>query len=237
MNDVHSSVICEEGVIIGDNVTIGAGCKVGAYSIIRGNTVIGENNTFYPHTIVGADPQDHKFKGGGNLTIGNNNTFREFSTIHRGHLTEIGTVIKDNNYFLTGAHVGHDCKIGNHNFLANNVLLAGHVELGDHINFSGNGGSHQFCRIGDYAMISGLSGIRQDVPPYALVQGDPASIFGINAIGLQREGWTSEEVLGVKEAYRLFRNQLSGDNKYLDILNKFKEESDRGVISFKRKKS
>jgi len=237
MSDVHPSVICEDGVIIGNNVTIGAGCKIGAYSIITGETIIGENNIFYPHTIIGGDPQDYKFKGGGKLTIGNNNTFREFSTVHRGHLTDLGTVINDDNNFFTAAHVGHDCKIGNHNFLANNVLLAGHVELGSFINFSGNAGSHQFCRIGDHAMISGLSGIRQDVPPYALVQGDPAVILGINSIGLKRRGWSEEEVVKLKDAYRLFRNQLSGENEYLDILNAFKEESDRGMISFKRNKT
>ena len=237
MSAVHPSVVSETGVIIGEDVTIGAGCKIGAYSIINGPTVIGENNVFSPHSIVGGDPQDWKFKEGGKLTIGNNNIFREFSSIHRGHLTKEGTIIGNDNTFFTNAHVGHDCKIGNNNVIANNVLLAGHCEMGDYVNMSGNAGAHQFCRIGSHTMISGLSGLRQDVLPYSIVQGDPAVMLGINSIGLKRKGWSDEELVHLKEAFRLYRNSLSGDNKYLDILLEFKNQSQRGIISFKRKNS
>jgi UDP-N-acetylglucosamine acyltransferase len=235
MQAVHPSVKIEDGAIIGENVTIGEKCKIGAYSIITGDTHIGSNNVFYPHTIIGGDPQDLKFKGGGKLTIGNGNTFREFSTVHRGHLTDEGTVIKDNNHFLTNAHVGHDCKVGNYNFIANNVLMAGHVELGNYINVSGNAGFHQFCKVGDHVMISGLSGVRQDVLPYALVQGDPAKILGINSIGLKRRGMAEDDISKIKEAFRMFRNKLSGINEYSDILLDFKMKSNRGIISFKSK--
>ncbi|MBF0198022.1 MAG: acyl-ACP--UDP-N-acetylglucosamine O-acyltransferase [Planctomycetes bacterium] len=238
MAEIHPSVVLGPGVIVEDDVCIGEGCKIGAYTIIKGPTKIGVNNTFSSHVVIGDDPQDLKYNGGGKLSIGSGNTFREFTTIHRGHLTEAGTVIGDNNQILVGAHVGHDCTIGDGNFLANQILLAGHVVMGDFVNMSGNAGSHQFCRIGSYAMISGLSGIRQDVPPYAMVQGDPARICGINTIGLKRQGWDKEMLFKLREAFRLFRQKDfdgSIDNEYLQELKLFKEKSDRGLIKFARR--
>lgn len=236
MQNIHPTVEIGVGVQIEGNVTIGEGCKIGAYSIITGDTIIGKNNVFSPHTIIGGDPQDHKFKGGGKLTVGNDNIFREFTTLHRGHLTETGTIIKDNNHFFTSTHVGHDCIVGNNNTFVNQTGLAGHVTLGNNNNVSGNVCVHQFCNIGDHCMISALSGIRQDIPSYAMVLGDPAKIIGINQIGLKRAGWNSDEINLLKEGYRLFRANLSGDNKYLCILNEFKKQSQRGLISFSRRR-
>lgn len=240
MGVVHPSVKIGPGVIIGDRVTIEEGCEIGAYSILEGETYIGAYNKISPHVVLGADPQDLKYKGqGGKLTIGRGNIFREFFSAHIGHLTPEGTIIGNENYFLANSHVGHDCQLGDQNFIANQVLLAGHVIMGHQNNLSGNAGVHQFCKIGSHTMISGLSGIRADVPSYAMVQGDPAKIIGINKVGLMRKGWSKEDLFMLKEAYRCFRNKLSPktNNPYFDQLLEFQKNSDRGLIKFNRIKS
>ena len=235
MSYIHPSVVLGPGVLIGDSVTVEAGCSIGAYSVIEGDTHIGSDNRFFSHTIIGGEPQDHKFKGGGRLVIGKGNTFREFVSIHRGHLSEHGTVLGDNNMFLTGAHVGHDCVIGCNNFLANQVMLAGHVEIDNFANISGGVAVHQFCRIGSYVMISGLSGIRQDVLPYAMVQGNPAHVIGINKIGLQRKGFSMEQIFQIQDSYRRIRQNLEGiESPHWNELLAFQQKSERGLIKFKK---
>jgi UDP-N-acetylglucosamine acyltransferase len=232
---IHPSVTMGPGVLIGEDVSIEAGCHLGAYSIFEGDTHIGPDNRFFSHTIIGGEPQDHKFRGGGKLVIGSGNTFREFVSVHRGHLTGHGTVIGSNNMFLTGAHVGHDCVIGNQNFLANQILLAGHVEIDSFTNISGGAGVHQFCRIGSYAMISGLSGIRQDVLPYAMVQGDPAMVIGINKVGLSRKGFSAEQIFLIQDSYRRIRQQIEGNaSVYWEELQVFIQKSQRGLLKFKK---
>lgn len=222
------------GAVIGSEVTIEAGCEVGPYTVIEGDTHIGPDNRFFSHVIIGTEPQDLKYKGGGRVVIGRGNTFREFTTLHRGHLSEEGTVVGNDNMFLTGVHIGHDCKIGHHNFLANLAMLAGHCEVGDHANISGHSGFHQFCRIGDHVMISGMSACRQDVPPYAMTQGDPAVVVGINRVGLHRAGWSSSKLTELREAYRCFRNGLEGKGELFDQLEAFREGSQRGIMKFGR---
>lgn len=237
MSKIHPSVKIGPGVLIDDNVSIDEGCEIGAYSIIQGETHIGAFNKISSHVIIGGDPQDHKYQGGGKLIIGRGNQFREFVSVHRGHLTEEGTVIGNDNFFLTGSHVGHDCVIGDHNFIANQVLLAGHVYLGHHSNISGNVCVHQFCKIGSHVMVSGLSGIRQDVLPYVILQGDPAKIIGINKIGLSRKGWSKDQLFELKDAFRCFRNGVvpEGENEFYNELIDYKASSDRGLTKFKSK--
>ena len=237
MGVIHPSFKIGPGVIIGDRVSIEEGCEIGAYSILEGETHIGAYNKISPHVVLGSEPQDLKYKGeGGKLTIGRGNVFREFFTAHIGHLTSEGTKIGNDNYFLTGSHVGHDCCIGDQNFIANQVLLAGHVIMGDQNNLSGNTCVHQFCKIGSHTMISGLSGIRADVPPFVLVQGDPAKIIGINKVGLSRKGWSKDSLFMLREAFRLFRNKLEPEqnNPYYDQLIGFRKNSDRGLIKFNK---
>lgn len=236
MGFVHPSVKIGQGVVIGSEVIIEAGCSIGHYSIVEGATHIGPDNKIGHHVVLGGEPQDLKFKGGGRLTIGRGNTFREFCTVHVGHLTEEGTLLGDDNMFLTGAHVGHDCRVGSRNFLANQLLLAGHVEIGDDVNISGHVGAHQFCRIGSHVMISGMSAIRRDVPPYAMVQGDPAKVIGINRVGMSRKGFDGATLTAIREAYRCFRNQIPLEgNPFFDELCRFKENSDRGLTPMKSK--
>jgi UDP-N-acetylglucosamine acyltransferase len=237
MGFVHPSVQIGVGALIGPDVIIEDGCSIGAYSIIEGQTHIGPDNRIFPHVILGGEPQDHKFIGGGKLTIGRGNVFREFVTVHVGHLTDGGTVIGDGNMLLTSAHLGHDCIVGDRNFIANNTMMAGHVEIMNDVNLSGHVGSHQFCRIGSHAMVSGMSAIRQDVLPYSIVQGDPARMIGINKVGLQRKGWSKEQIFSLQDAFRHFRNGESLEcNEYWSELKAFKESSDRGLMKIGKKK-
>lgn len=234
MSFVHPTVELGPGVVIGDGVVIERDCVIGPYVVIEGDTHIGPDNRFDSFTVIGAEPQDHKFEGGGKLTIGQGNRFREYSNVHRGHLTEEGTVIGDHNTFFTGVHIGHDCKLRDHNLIANLTMFAGHCEVGSHTNISGHAGFHQFCKVGDHVMISGMSAVRQDIPPYCMVQGDPARAVGINRIGLERKGWSREQILQLKEAFRLLRNSKEPDlsNPYCKELLEFKEKSERGIIKF-----
>ena len=237
MGFVHPSVQIGVGALIGPDVTIEEGCSIGPYSIIEGDTHIGPDNKIFSHVILGGEPQDHKFKGGGKLTIGRGNVFREFVTIHVGHLTERGTVIGDDNMLLTSVHLGHDCILGDRNFIANNTMMAGHVEIMNDVNISGHVGSHQFCRIGSHAMVSGMSAIRQDVLPYSMVQGDPARMIGLNKVGLRRKGWSPDQILALQDAFRHFRNgESSPSNIYWSEFQAFKGKSDRGLMKIGKKK-
>ena len=221
------------------DVEIGPGCRLGAYAVFTGPARIGRDNVFGPHTVIGADPQDRKFQGGGKLKIGDGNVFREFVSVHRGHLTDHGTVIGSNNWFLASSHVGHDCHIGDGNFITNGVLLAGHVEVGDRANISGLAAFHQFCRVGSDCMVSGHAAVRRDLYPFSMVYGDPAAHIGVNRVGLARQGWTREQLMELKEAFRLLRGGLAEQgrgNRYLEALIEFRARSQRGMAGFGTRK-
>jgi UDP-N-acetylglucosamine acyltransferase len=235
---VHPTVKLGPGVIVGEQVVIEEGCIIGPYVVLDGDTHIGPENRIDSFSVIGVEPQDHKFKGGGKLKIGKRNRFREHCTVHRGHLTDEGTLIGDDNNFFTGVHIAHDCRVGDQNLIANLTMLAGHCEVGSYTNISGHAGFHQFCKVGDHVMISGMSAVRQDIPPYCMVQGDPARAVGINRIGLERKGWSREQILQLKEAFRLLRNGKKpvASNPFCDELMEFKKKSGRGLIRFGRGK-
>ncbi|MBF0244180.1 MAG: acyl-ACP--UDP-N-acetylglucosamine O-acyltransferase [Planctomycetes bacterium] len=239
MGSIHPSVKVGPGAMVDGGVSLGKGCVVGAGAMISGDTEIGENNIIDAYVILGAEPQDPgKYKGGGTLRIGCGNRFREFTTVHRGHLDPGGTIIGDGNYFCSSVHIAHDCKIGNGNFFGNAVLLAGHVQVQDRANFSGHAGVHQFCRIGKHAMIGGISAIRRDILPYFTVQGDPAVHIGLNRIGLRRAGYTLEQINAIGEAFRMMRNKRyteRPDNVYLQEFLEYAALSKRGLAAFGRK--
>ena len=206
--------------IIGDNVVIGDGSKIGHHVVIEGYTTIGENNEIFHFASVGAKPQDLKFHGEkSQLVIGNKNIIREFTTLQPG--TEGGgmiTRIGDGNLFMANSHVGHDCIVGNNNIIANSVALAGHVTLGNRAVLGGLCAIHQFCRIGDFAMVGGGSMVERDVPPFAIVQGDRAKLRGVNTIGLQRSGASSESVREIRSVYRsLLKGEGSLEQRILGI--------------------
>jgi UDP-N-acetylglucosamine acyltransferase len=200
--------------IIGDHVTIGRGTRLIANVIIEGPTEIGEECQFYPFSSIGFAPQDLKFRGEDSwLRIGNKNIFREYVTINRG-TTGGGSVtrIADENFFMAYTHIAHDCQIGSHVIMGNAVTLAGHVAIHDHAIIGAFTGFHQFCRAGTHAFIGGYSVITRDALPYVKTVGsrNEAKTYGINAVGLERKGFSAETIADLNKAYRvLFRSKLN----------------------------
>jgi UDP-N-acetylglucosamine acyltransferase len=197
--------------IIGEQVKIGAGTRVGAHVVIERWTEIGRDNHIFQFASVGAAPQDLKYKGEETwLVLGDRNRIREFATLHRGTPDGGGrTVVGSDNLFMAYSHVAHDCRVHNRVVMANAATLAGHVEVEDNAILGGLMAVHQFCRVGCHTMISGGAMITQDIPPYTIAQGDRAKTIGINLVGLKRRGFSEATIRGIKNAYRLmFRSGL-----------------------------
>ncbi|MBB3343352.1 acyl-ACP--UDP-N-acetylglucosamine O-acyltransferase [Luteimonas sp. RC10] len=191
--------------IIGPEVEIGDGTVIGPHCSVHGPTTIGRDNHVHGHAAIGGEPQDKKFRGERvELTIGDRNTIREFVTINRGTGDGGGvTRIGDDNWLLAYTHVAHDCIVGNHCVFSNNATLAGHVEVGDHVILSGFVGIHQFCRIGAHAFIGMGAFVNGDVPPFVMVAQDGyGRPRGINAEGLKRRGFDATRTAAIKRAYR-----------------------------------
>lgn len=224
-NVIHSTALIGPKVQLGNNISIGPyavvdgevvigdGVEIGAHAVVSGWTKIGANNRIFAHAAIGGDPQDKKYKRGDKtfLEVGENNVFREFVTINRGTSEGGGkTVVGSNNLFMAYSHVAHDCTVGNDNVFANVATLAGHVVVEDRATIGGLSGVHQFVRIGTMAMIGGCSRVTQDAPPFALCNGVPALIYGLNAVGLKRAGMKINDVKRLKEAFRImFHSQLA----------------------------
>ncbi|KAF3996252.1 acyl-ACP--UDP-N-acetylglucosamine O-acyltransferase [Glaciimonas immobilis] len=247
--ELDSSVEVGPYSIIGPNVTIGAGTKVGPHVVIDGHTSIGRDNTFFQFGSIGAAPQDKKYAGEPTrLEIGNGNTIREFVTLNLGTSQDVGvTRLGDNNWIMAYVHVAHDCQIGSQTVIANNATLAGHVHVGDCVLLGGFTTIHQFCRIGPHAMTAFTAAVSQDVPPFVTAAGNRAVPAGINSEGLRRRGFSDDQVMSIKRAYRLiYRSGLSlGDAtaalaaeelkspdsaEYIRMLREFISTSQRGII-------
>jgi UDP-N-acetylglucosamine acyltransferase len=215
--EIHPTAIVEDGAIVGRGVRIGPYCVVGPKVVLGdgcrlhnhvtliGRTIVGRSCEFFQNVVIGSVPQDRKYRGGPTrVEIGDRNIFREQCTVHPG--TEHGggtTQIGDDNMFLVGVHVAHDCVIGSGCVLANYVQLGGHVILEDGVTFGGHCGVHHFVTVGRLAMVGGLSPITQDVPPFMIVVGARGSsprVRYINRVGLQRAGMTGEQIQALKIA-------------------------------------
>lgn len=197
--------------IIGPSVTIGKGTKIGPHVVIESHTDIGENCNILQFTSIGATPQDLKYRGEETrVVIGNNNTIREFVTIHRATVSDIGvTAMGDHNLIMAYCHIAHNCKLGDHVIMSNAANLAGHIHVEDWAIISGLTGILQFTRIGAHSIIGGCSAVTMDIPPFVKAQGNTAKLFGLNTIGLTRRGFTDETIQALKEAYRIiFRSSL-----------------------------
>ena len=217
--------------IIGPDVEIGANTIIHSHVNIVGNTKIGKNNQIYPFSSIGTPPQDLKYKGEKNsLVIGNNNKFREYVNINPG--TEQGggiTRIGDNNLFMVYCHVAHDCMISNNIVLANNVQVGGHVTIQKNAIVGGSCAIHQFSRIGEHAMIGGMTGVLSDVIPFGLSMGNRNNLMGLNLIGLRRSKVSNENIKKIQLAYEIifktpsFREnieQLNNDLKNNEFVKK-----------------
>ena len=199
--------------VIGPDVRIGAHCRIGASVVIEGWTEIGDETQVFPMASIGLAPQDLKYRGERTrLVIGKGNVFREFVTINRGTQGGGGeTTIGDHNLFMAYVHVAHDCHVGSDTIFGPHATLGGHVDVEDYANISAGSAVHQFCRVGKYGFIGGYSVVTKDALPFARTIGSrPARIFGVNAIGLSRRGFTPDTISQLKLAYRyLIQSKLN----------------------------
>ena len=259
MPQIHPTAIVERGARLADSVSIGPFCHVGAkvdlgegvellsHVVVAGHTTIGDGTRIFPFASIGHQPQDLKYKGEpSRLVIGRNNIIREQVTMNPG--TEGGgmmTRVGDGCLFMVGVHVAHDCIIGDHVIMANNATLAGHVVVGDYAVFGGLSAAHQFVRVGQHAMIGGVTGVERDVIPYGSALGDRARLSGLNIVGMQRRGFSREEIQGLRSAYQaLFESdkgtfaervadvstRFAGIRPVEDVLSFIKNESSRGLV-------
>lgn len=193
--------------VVGPEVTLGEGVVVGAHCVLDGRTEVGDGCVLSSHVVLGTSPQDLKYRGEPTrLKVGARNAFREFVTVNRGTpngggLTEIG----DENLFMTGSHVAHDCHVGSRTIFANNATLAGHVTVGDHATVGAFSAIHQFCRVGRHAFIGGFTVGTQDVLPFMRTVGTRGQVraYGPNRIGLQRKGFSAEVIEALQSAFRI----------------------------------
>jgi UDP-N-acetylglucosamine acyltransferase len=196
--EVGPYAVIESGVVVGQR------CRIASHAIIREFTRMASDNQVFEHAVIGGTPQDFGYSGArSSVRIGSGNLFREGVTVHRATTPDGETVIGDSNYLMANAHVAHDCVLGDNIVLANNVALAGHVTIEDRAFVSGGVVVHQFVQLGTHSMIGGNSKITQDVLPYALVDGVPARVRGLNLVGLRRNGFSSGDISDLKQAFRV----------------------------------
>ena len=223
MSQIHPNSLITKEVQLGNNVKIGPFCylsgdikiddntELKSHITISGKTFIGKNNLFYPFSNIGCDPQDLKYRGeDSELIIGDNNIFRENITISKGTLDGgMKTIIHNNNLFMTGVHIAHDCIIGNENILVNQVTLGGHVNIMNNVVVGGLSAIIQFVTIGSYSMIGGMSGIDKNVLPFSLVIGNRAKLRGINLVGIRRKNFDKSQITRINNIH----------NQYIDGFN------------------
>jgi UDP-N-acetylglucosamine acyltransferase len=231
--------------VIGPAVVLGEGCWLQNHVTLCGPTKIGARNRFYAYCSIGQQSQDLKYAGEPTyLEIGNENVFREFVTVSRatgkGNVTRVG----NHGNFLAYSHIAHDCDVGDRVIFSNNGTLGGHVVVEEYAVLGGLTAVHQFCRIGKHAITGGCTKVVQDVPPFMIVDGNPAEVRGVNLVGLERRGFSHDTIRALKEAYRILyraklntkqaleelgRNGLAETSEVNDLM-KFIEISQRGIV-------
>ena len=246
---LHKDVDIGPFCVIDDNVEIGKNTKLISNLHISGNTIIGENNTFFPFSSIGHIPQDKKFKGeNSKLIIGNNNIFREHITINPGTFDGgMVTRIQDNCLIMVGSHIAHDCIISSNVILVNHAALGGHVKIGENAIIGGHSAIHQYVNIGKYAMIGGMSGVETNIIPYGLYLGIRSNLRGLNLVGLKRKGLSSQLITKINAIFKkIFDSKaniesnisnLSDDDISVPEINEIIEfihsNLKRGISSFK----
>ena len=243
--NIDSSVEIGPFCIVGDNVEIDEGTKILSHTVIKGPTRIGKNNIIYQFSSIGEDTPDKKFQGEKTtLQIGEGNIFREGFTVHRGTVQDKSTtVIGDHNLFMAYSHVAHDCMVGNNNVFANNSGIAGHVNVGNYATLGAASLIHQFCYVGSYAFTGLNTIITMDIPAFVKVAANPARPIGLNTVGMQRNGFSDDEIAVLKKAYRIvYRkgysledaisslNELDINQKGLKEFIESVEQSSRGLL-------
>ena len=248
--EIHPTALVDEGARIAGGVRIGPFCQVTrgvslgegveilSHVVVTGHTNIGARTRIFPFASIGHEPQDLKYKGEpSTLTIGSDCLIREGVTMSPG--TEGGrmeTIVGDRCVFLANAHVGHDCRIGSGVILSNNVMLAGHVTVGDFAGIGGGAAVIQFTRIGAHSYLGGMSGLEADLIPYGMAFGNRAHLSGLNIVGLQRRGFSREDIHDLRRAYRLlFADEGTLVERMEDVEKEFKDHPiAREIIAFMR---
>lgn len=231
--------------VVEANVELGDDCVLHSHVVIEGPSKIGRGNEFFSFSAIGGKSQDLKYLGEPtSLEIGDHNVFRENTTVHRSTFDDRPTRLGSHNLMLCYSHVAHDCDLGDHIILSNAVAIAGHVVIEDHAIVSGVAAVHQFCRIGKHSIVGGCSKVVQDIPPFMIVDGNPGTTRGINQIGMQRRGFSEEDIKNIKSAYKkLFLKRDGNLNTALSSLKathvadtplvahliQFIEKSERGI--------
>jgi len=255
-NRIHASAVIDADARIGDNVTIGAGviigprctvgdgCVISTRAILEENVRLGREVKIGVGSVLGGLPQDLKFKGEETwVEVGDRTTIREYSTINRGTSQSFKTTVGSDCFLMTYVHLAHDCHVGNGVIISNGTQLAGHVTIEDKAIVSGLCAIHQFGKIGRYCFIGGMARVNKDVPPYVKAVGNPIKLYGLNSIGLQRNGFSPETILELKKAYRMFFRSELNIAQALETARKelamgpevkafvdFVEDSQRGVV-------
>ena len=241
--EIHESVEIGPYAIVGPHVKVGAGTTVGSHAVLEGRTEIGENNQIFHHASIGAVPQHAKYRGEPTrLTIGSENIIREFVTIHLGTVEDRSiTMVGSHIILMAYAHVAHDCTLEDAVILANAATLGGHVYVERNAIVGGLVGVHQFVRIGRHAIVGGMSGIRLDIPPFVRASGVPSKLYGLNTVGLERSGFSPEEIGRLRKAYRILFQSAEllesavekvqaelGEDPNVEYLVAFLKKSERG---------
>jgi UDP-N-acetylglucosamine acyltransferase len=208
---IAPDVVIGPYAVIGENVTIGSGTKIGAHAIIDGITSIGQNCHIFAGASLGLEPQSFSYQGEPTgVQIGDRVVIREYATVHRATKEGTFTIVEDDCFLMNYVHIAHDCHLGKGVIMANASMLAGHVYVGDNTVMSGQCIFHQNVRIGRLCMVSGLTGSRQDLPPFVVLDCNPSTIRGVNTIGMRRQKIGQEARSAVKNAYRkLYRTGLN----------------------------
>jgi UDP-N-acetylglucosamine acyltransferase len=242
--DVAENVVIEPFVTIDKDVIIGEGTRIGSGATILPGTRIGKNCRIFPGAVIGAVPQDLKFRGEySTVEIGDNTTIREFVTVNRGTAAKGKTVVGSNCLLMAYVHVAHDCVVGNNIILVNSTQLAGEVVVDDWAIIGGMTAVHQFVHIGSHVMVSGGSLVRKDIPPYIKAGREPLSYVGINSIGLRRRNFSNEKIREVQEIYRYIYQKGLNISQAVEIIEAempasperdevllFIKDSKRGII-------
>ncbi|WP_394707769.1 acyl-ACP--UDP-N-acetylglucosamine O-acyltransferase [uncultured Flavobacterium sp.] len=217
---IENDVIIGDNTWIGNNVTILDGCR------------IGSNCQIHSGAVLGGIPQDLKFNGEYTLLeIGNHNSIREFVTINRGTASKLKTIIGDYNLIMSNAHIGHDCSIGNNCIIGFSVGMAGEVTVEDYTNISGLSAIHQFSVIGRHSMVSGMSRIVKDIPPFIMAAREPLSYVGLNVVGLKRRGFTMDKIEELKDIYRIIFQEKRNTTLALNLIeDQFEQSKERDLI-------
>jgi UDP-N-acetylglucosamine acyltransferase len=221
--------------IVGEHVSIGTRAKLLAHVVINGRTTIGEDTVIYPFASIGAPSQDRKVEADevAYTKIGARTIIREYVSIHRGTGEGSITSVGDDTLLLAYVHIAHNCRIGNHVTMSNLAQLAGQVVVEDYAGIGGMAGVHQFVRIGSHAFVGGFTKLVRDVPPYFLAEGNPAEVYGLNAVGLRRHGLSKESLGELKDAYKtLYRSERNISQAIEALRESVKTDEGRTLLAF-----